>query len=152
MILNIHSHAYYLSEHEAKSRADGFFYLRSSIAIKNKLTNGSILIIIKILKHIMSSEAEAEIGSVFLNAKEATILRTTLEEEMGHSQPPTQLQTDNTTAMGNSNDTTKHRYTRAMDMRFYWVPGFQNVADYFTKHNLSTHHKIMQEMYISASA
>jgi hypothetical protein len=47
----------------------------------------------------MSSAAEAEIGSVFLNAKEATLLRTTLEE-MGHPQPPTPLQSDNNTAMG----------------------------------------------------
>jgi hypothetical protein len=43
----------------------------------------------------MSSAAEAEIGSVFMNAKEATILHTTLEE-MGHPKPPTPLQTDNT--------------------------------------------------------
>jgi hypothetical protein len=47
----------------------------------------------------MSSGAEAEIGSVFLNAKEATILQTTLEE-MGHPQPTTPLKTDNTTATG----------------------------------------------------
>jgi hypothetical protein len=78
MILNIHSDASYLSECEAKIRAGGFFYLGSNITSKNNLTNGAILIIIMILKHVMSSAAEAEIGSVFLNAKEATILRTTL--------------------------------------------------------------------------
>jgi hypothetical protein len=44
----------------------------------------------------MSSAAEAEIWSLFLNEKEATVLRTTLEE-LGHPQPPTPLQTDNTT-------------------------------------------------------
>jgi hypothetical protein len=43
-----------------------------------------------ILKHMMSSAAEEEVGSVFLNAKEAIILRTTWEE-MGHPQPPTLL-------------------------------------------------------------
>jgi hypothetical protein len=120
MIINIHSDAYYLSEREAKSTAGGFFYLGSNIASKNKLTNGAILIIITILKHVMSSAAEAEIVSVFLDAKEATTLRTTLEE-MGHPQPPTPLQTDNTTVMGYSNGTIKQRRTRAIDMRFYWV-------------------------------
>jgi hypothetical protein len=34
-----------------------------------KLTNGAILIISTVLKHVMSSAAEAEIGAVFINAK-----------------------------------------------------------------------------------
>jgi hypothetical protein len=46
----------------------------------NKLTNGVILIISKVLKHVMSSAAESEIGAVFINAKEGTVLRITLEE------------------------------------------------------------------------
>jgi hypothetical protein len=57
----------------------------SNIDSPNILTNGAILIISTIIKHVMSSAAEAEKGSVFLNAKEATILRTTLEQ-MGHQQ------------------------------------------------------------------
>jgi hypothetical protein len=44
-----------------------------------KLTNGEILIISKVLKHVMSSAAEAEIGAVFIYAKEGAVLRTTLE-------------------------------------------------------------------------
>jgi hypothetical protein len=120
MILHIHSDASYLSECEAKSRAGGFFYLGSNIDSKQKVTNDAILIISTILKHVMSSGAEAEIGSVFLNSKEATILRTTLEE-IGHPQPPTPLQSDNNTTMGYINDTIKQRRTRAMYMHFYWV-------------------------------
>jgi hypothetical protein len=69
MILNIHRDASYLSDHEAKSRAGGLFYLGSNINSNNNLTNGAILIISTILKHVMSSAAEAEIRSVFLNAK-----------------------------------------------------------------------------------
>jgi hypothetical protein len=34
-----------------------------------KLTNGAILIISKVLKHVMSSAAKEEIGAVFINAK-----------------------------------------------------------------------------------
>jgi hypothetical protein len=58
MILHIHSDASYLSEKEAKSRAGGFFYMGSSISTEKKLTNGAILIISKVLKH-MSLAAEA---------------------------------------------------------------------------------------------
>jgi hypothetical protein len=79
MILHIHSDAYYLSEKEAKSRAGGFFYMGSSTNTDKKLTNGEILIINTVLKHVMSSAAEAEIGAVFINAKEGLVLQTTLE-------------------------------------------------------------------------
>jgi hypothetical protein len=120
MILNIHSNASYLSALEAKSRTGDLFYMGSNIDSKNKLTNGSILIISTILRHVMSSSAEAEIGSLFMNEKEATIVRTTLKK-MGRPQLPIPLQTDNSTIMGYINDTIKQRRARAMDMRFHWV-------------------------------
>jgi hypothetical protein len=128
---------------------------------QQKLTNRAILIISKVLKHVMSSAAEAEIGAVFINAKEGAILHTTLEA-VGHLQPPTLMETDNTTATGYINGTIKQKRTKAMDMRFYWIkdrvkqgqfnvywgPGYQNLADYFTKHHSPAHHKKMREIYI----
>jgi hypothetical protein len=114
MILRIHSDASYLSENEAKSRAGGFFYIGSSTNTDKKLTNGAILIISKVLKHVVSSAAEAEIGAVFINAKEGAVLRTTFEE-LGHKQPPTPMETEY------SNGTIKQKLTKAMDMRFYWI-------------------------------
>jgi hypothetical protein len=59
------------------------------------------------------------------------------------------METDSTTATGYSNGTIKQKRTKAIDMRFYWIkdrlkqgqfkiflgPGFQNLADYFTKHH-----------------
>jgi hypothetical protein len=83
MILHIHSHASYLSENEAKSRAGGLLYMGNTAQNDKKLTNSAILIVSKVLKHVMSSAAEAEIGAVFINAKEGAFLRTTLEE-LGH--------------------------------------------------------------------
>jgi hypothetical protein len=59
MILHIHSDASYLSETEEKSRAGGFFYMGNNTKNDKKLTNGAILIISKVLKHVMSSAAEA---------------------------------------------------------------------------------------------
>jgi hypothetical protein len=55
MILHIHSDASYLSENEAKSRAGGFFYMGNTAQNDKKLTNGAILIVSKVLKHVMSS-------------------------------------------------------------------------------------------------
>jgi hypothetical protein len=69
MILLIHSDASYLSEKEANSIAGGFFYMGSSTSVDKKLTNRAILIISKVLKHVMSSAAEAEIGAVFYKCK-----------------------------------------------------------------------------------
>jgi hypothetical protein len=71
----------------------------NSAGTAKKLTNGAILIICTVLKHVISLAAEAEIGAVFINAKEGAVLRTTLEE-LGHPQPPTPLETDKTTATG----------------------------------------------------
>jgi hypothetical protein len=76
----------------------------------SRITNGAMLIISTVLKQVMSSAAEAEIGAVFLSAKEGTVLRTTLEE-LGHHQHPTPLETDNTTATGNNNGTIKQKHT-----------------------------------------
>jgi purine nucleoside permease len=103
-----------------KAGLEDFFYMGNTTKNDKKLTNGAILIVSKVLKRVMSSAAEAEIGAVFLNAKEGAVLRTTLEE-MGHKQPPTPMETDNITATGYNNGTIKQKRTKAMDMRFYWI-------------------------------
>ena len=82
--------------------------------------NGAVLNVAQIIKAVMSSAAEAEIGALFINAREAIPARTTLEE-MGHPQPPTPMQTDNTTALGVVNRNLQPRRTKAMDMRFHWL-------------------------------
>jgi hypothetical protein len=121
-----------------------------------RLINGNFLIISTIIKHGILSTAEAEIGSIYLNAKESTVLRTTLQE-MGHPQLPAPLQTDNTTIACYNKDTIKQKQTRATEVHFYWVkdrvkqgqfhvywgPGYQHLADYFMKHHSQAHHKIM---------
>jgi hypothetical protein len=75
------------------------------------------------------------------------------------------METDNTTATGYSNGTIKQKRTKAMDIRFYWIkdrvkqgqfnvywgPGYQNLADYFTKHHSPAHHQRMRETYIHAN-
>ena len=68
----------------------------------------------------MSSAAEAEIGALYLNAQEAVYLRQILIK-MGHSQPPTPIQTDNTNAERVVNHKIQPKRTKAMDMCFNWL-------------------------------
>jgi hypothetical protein len=42
-------------------------------------------------------------------------------EELGHKQPPTPMEKDNTTATGYSKGTIKQKHTKAMEIRFYWI-------------------------------
>ena len=70
--------------------------------------NGNIHITCAILKLVAAPAAEAELGALFLNAREAKILRLILHE-LGHEQPPTPIHLDNTTAVGIVNNTIKHQ-------------------------------------------
>ena len=66
----------------------------------------------------MSSAVKAEIGAAYINGQEAVLIRTLLRE-LGHPQPATPIQVDNSTADGFSNDTIKQKLLKAIDMRFY---------------------------------
>jgi hypothetical protein len=151
MVLAIHSDASYLSEPKARSRAGGHFFVSENTPDPND--NGTIHTVAKIIKQVMSSAAEAELGGLFINAKTAVPIRTTLTE-LGHKQPPTPIQTDNSTASGVVNNEVQPKATKAMDMRFYWLKdreaqkqfkiywraGKLNRGDYYTKHHPAIHH------------
>jgi hypothetical protein len=156
MILHVHSDASYLTEPEARSRAGGHFFL-SNDPQSEPILNAPILSLVKVIRAVMSSAAEAELGATFYNCKEAVPLRTALIE-LGHQQPATPVQVDNATAVGIANRTVKQIRSRAMDMRFYWLqdridqnqfhifwaPGGLNLADFYTKHHPIHHHKTMR--------
>jgi hypothetical protein len=170
MVLHVHSDASYLSEAHARSRSGGYFFLSSrptdptTAPLPNcppPPLNGPIHVPSSIMRVVLSSATEAEMGALFYNAKDAAWLRTTLAD-LGHPQPPTPIQTDNACAAGIINDTVKQRRSKAIDMRFYWVRdrvrqnqfvvhwrrGSDNLADYFTKHHSPSHHRLMRSQYI----
>eukprot|EP00978_Attheya_sp_CCMP212_P001037 scaffold2120_cov31-Attheya_sp.AAC.4 len=110
------------------------------------------------MKVVVSSTTEAELGACFFNAKEDVMIRIILIK-MGHPQPTTPIQVDNSYAAGIANDTVKQRRSKAIDMRFswlnnrecqgqfhiYWRKGAKNLADYFTKHHSpAPHHRRMR--------
>ena len=65
-------------------------------------TNGPILSFAKILKHVMSSVVEAELGAMFHCAKEGSAIQTMLEE-LGHKQNKTTVICDNSKDVGIAN-------------------------------------------------
>ena len=99
MMLHVHSDRSHASAHEARSRAEGFFFLSNNpIQPEHSKINGAIHVLCKMLKHAMTSAAECEIASSFLNAQEKMTMQNTLIG-LNRPQPPTPLQVGNTTAI-----------------------------------------------------
>jgi hypothetical protein len=126
MVLAGHSNALYLSKSKACSWAGRHFFV-SSITAQPPI-NGTILTIAQIIKAVMSLAAEAEVGALYINCREAFLAHHTLIF-MGHPQPPTPMQTDNTTALGVVNNNVIQKL-KAMDMK-YIGSATENVEDNF---------------------
>jgi len=151
MILQGDSDAAYLVCPEARSRLGGYLFLGNTARTQ---FNGAILVLARVIKNVMASAAEAELGALFSNALEVLPMRQCLKE-LGHPQPATPIKTDNSTAQGIINNTIKQKRSKAMDLRFYWLrdrtkqghfhiywePGQHNLADLPTKHHPGSHHK-----------
>ena len=116
------------------------------------------------MSNVTGSDAEAEIGVAYINSQEAFPIRTLLRK-LGHPQPATPIQVDNSTADGFSNNTIKKKRSKSIDMRFYWIrdctnqgqfriywqPGITNLGDYHTNHHSPSHHQLMQLTYLHTS-
>ena len=119
--------------------------------------NGSVTTISRIIKAVMSSAAEAKLFALFINYYEA-VPAIIIPEEMGHKQPPTPMQSDNTTALGMVNDNIVSKKLKLMDMRInwlrcrsaqkqfrhYWKPGPTNLGNYSTKQHAAIHHHTLR--------
>ena len=104
---------------------------------------GVIHNVAEIIKGVMSSAAKAELGAMYINAQKAVEEQIILQE-MGHKQPATPIQVNNSTAKGIVNKWVQPNRTKDMDMRFHWLrycyiqkknqnffrPGSSNYANY----------------------
>jgi hypothetical protein len=82
---------------------------------------------------------------------------------MGHPQPQTPIQTDNSMADEVINHKIQPKRTKVMGMRFhwlrnreaqgqfqiYWQLGKLNIVDYFTKHHSPLHHVNVRSKFLS---
>ena len=65
MVLAGYINAYYLSESKACRRVGGhFFFFNNS---SNPPNNGAVLAVAQIIKYVMSSDAKADIGVLYIN-------------------------------------------------------------------------------------
>ena len=108
MVLHILSDASYLNKAKARSTGGGKFFLngrpRSDTDPAPAHDNGAVNVLCHIIKVVVASAAEAEAGSLFFNCQEGQPIRTCLEY-LGHPQPATPVQTNNSTAAGLAHDT-----------------------------------------------
>ena len=160
MQLIVHSDASHLSETLSRSRAGGHFYLGNRDN-KDKVVNGSIHNRSSIIPSIMGSAAEAEYAAIYLNCIEAEGIRETLKE-LKFQQDPTLIISDNSCAVGVSNDTVKQKRSKGFAMRFHWIkervklkhftvqwePGQTNLADLYTKALPVHKHEAIRKFYV----
>ena len=164
MRLHIDTDAAYLIAPGAKSRFAGHYYMGSNTspsAPQSTHHNAPIHVNCKLLKHVVSSAAEAETGGLFSNCQAAIPIRHMLAA-LHHPQPPTPVRTDNSTASAFANQTLKAKRSKSWDMRYhwltdrvnqrqfiiYWDKGSRNWADYFTKHFPPSYHQAIRQHYI----
>jgi len=85
-ILYIHLDASYLSETRARSRAGGYFYLSKDSP--NPPNNITIHIHSSIMHLVLASATKAEVGALFHNTQDGTMLQMTLIEIATTNQQP----------------------------------------------------------------
>jgi hypothetical protein len=82
--------------------------------------NSVILNVASIIKHVMSSAAEAELAALYYGCKIAVPIQITLEK-MGHTQPMMPVMTDNITAQGLTVGSMTPKASKSMDQCFHWL-------------------------------
>jgi hypothetical protein len=117
MVLARHSNLLYLSKSNAQSRARGHFFMSSNVELPPN--NSAFSTILQIIKAVMSLAPEAKIGALFIGCREAVPARHVLRF-LGHPQPPTPMQTDNSKALGVVNQNVMKKM-KLMDMKYHWL-------------------------------
>ena len=160
MILHVDSDAAYLVQPNAQSRYAGYYYLGSQNSTNNTL-NGDVLIICRTIWNVVASAAKAETWGLFGNGQGIIPIRRVLDA-LDHPQPPTPVKTDNTTSDSFVHSNIQKRTSKTWYMRwnwlrdrethrelkYYWAPGKENDADYFTKNFPPNYHQKIRPNYI----
>ena len=160
MQLQLHSDASYLSESKSRSRAGGFMFLGE--CKPGDIPNAPVSYISTIIATVVDSAAAAEYAALFINAQAATSIRLTLTE-LGYPQKATPITCDNMCAVGIANKTLTQKRSKTIDMRYHWIqdqvdlgnftvtwlPGADNLADFFTKAHPVQHHIEMMRIYLA---
>ena len=146
MVLCAHSDAGFHNDIKGRSRAGAHIFLSENDAMPR--WNGPVITLYQIIKSVMSSTSEAELGAIFITAQEMATMRHT-PEEMKWTHPKSPIQTENSATAGVVNNTILPRKIKTMDRRlhwlrcreaqgqfsYYWASGNLNWGYYSTKHH-----------------
>lgn len=105
MIAQVHSYAAYLVAPNARICASGYHFLGNNDCAQFK---APILVLAQIIKNIMASVTEAEIGGLYMDAQEVISLFICLID-LSHQQQATPIITDNITTCGIIKGTMKQK-------------------------------------------
>ena len=142
MILRHISDASFMSRSKGRSVAGGLHYVTDAAGN----INGGICAVSTIIGVVVASAYEAEVAAAYINGCVASHLHN-IFSALGYPQQATELLTDNQVAVGFANDTIQHSKSKSIDGRFHWIrdrvrqgqlrigwiPGVDNIADFFTK-------------------
>ena len=140
MFLAAHSDAGFNNNSKAQRSAGDHIFLSEERKIPQ--WNGAVLTIAQIIKFVILSAVEAELGALYITYKEMIPVHQALII-LGWKQPPSAVKNNNSTAEGLINNTIIQRKIKPMDLRFhwlrcrelqgqiryYWAPGKLNWAD-----------------------
>ena len=115
MQLHLDTDAAYLVAPGSKTRVAGYFYLSQRYkqlpSTPHPPINAPVHIECQLLKHIVSSAAEAETAGIFHNSTTAIPIKNMLEA-LDHKQHAIPIKTDNSTATAFSNSTLKEKRSK----------------------------------------
>jgi hypothetical protein len=160
MLLLAHSDASYLSRPHSGSVAGGFHFLGK--VHDPTFFNAPIFCVSTLIPVIVAAVSEAEYAAVFGNGQYVCDERNILSS-LGYPQPPTAILCDNECAVGLANNTIRPKMSKSINMRLHWVqdrvrlnqfrvvfvPGADNLADFFTKPLPVYRHNELTPFYIS---
>ena len=140
MSLAAHADSGFNNESRSRSRADAHIYLFEVDA--RPRWNEAVIAFTAIMKNVMASDAEAELGAIYECARAMLPLRQALTKK-GWPQGNSSIQTDNSTANGVFNNTIVPTRLKSMYMLlrwlrcreaqgqfgFFWDPGTDNWED-----------------------
>ena len=118
MILCAHSDYGFHNKSKGRSRAGAHIFLSEDRPMPK--WNGPVLTLASIIKLVMSSAHEAELGALFITAKEMVPMSQTLEE-VGWPQPTSPIQTDNSATVRVVNNIIAPRKVKAMEWHLHWI-------------------------------
>ena len=122
----VDSDAAYLVIPKGKSRIAGYSHLSEHPKLlKHPMLNAAILVECKMIKHVVSSAAEAKVACLFHNTGKALEIKQILTE-LGHPQPHTPIKRDNTIAATFVYDDVHQKRSKTWDMRYYWLQDYMN--------------------------